>query len=381
MRNMLLVMLNTLRVTFRKKFAPVVYLVLPVGGVLLALVMMSGGQSKPITVGVVDESRGPLSSALVRSIDSWGNYRTTPVEAARLNALLVNGKLDCGLVIPAGFDRGALEGAVPPLRLVSIKGQAVTAWLQSFLSQFSAGLSELAAASGGNAARFQALVSGALSSGSRLDVQPLPDSSRGKNVTLTSMGFLIMFIMLGTGLTSQLVLTEKRNRTYQRVCSAPVLPREYIAGNGAAGLLIVVAQIVAVIVLLRAVLHVQTFVPDLLLFAVLFCFGLVSVALGLVISSFARSSEIANTLSTLILTPSCMLAGCFWPISLMPAFVRRIALFLPQRWVLDSVQRAQGGAGLAGIAPDLAVLLAFAVALVVVAIYGFRRAESTAEFA
>ncbi|MNO05271.1 hypothetical protein D3C81_2265920 [compost metagenome] len=64
----------------------------------------------------------------------------------------------------------------------------------------------------------------------------------------------------------------------------------------------------------------------------------------------------------------------------MPEPIRRIADFLPQNWVLQSITSLQAGDSLSGIGFNLAVLLAFAAVFFLVASYRFGRSNDTRNF-
>lgn len=379
MRTVLIVLANTIRVTFRRRSSLVVYFLLPIGGVILAVAIMSVAATRPIRIGVINEDGGPYAADLAASLATWGNYRTTAVDRARLDSEITAGKIDCGLIIPPGYSTGVPEGHIEKVTLVSLKGQAVTAALSGLIDQYSAGLVELARASGGDAARFAVLYSEARRKAAGLVEVGLPDQGHTKGATLVSIGYFVMFVMLGAGITSQLILAEKRSRTYYRICSAPVQPRHYLAGNGAAGLLIIAGQIIVVLAVMR-LFGITTHVPPFLLGAILLLFGVVAVALGMLVAAYSSSTGVAVGLSTLVVTPSCMLSGCFWSISFMPPFMQKLALFMPQRWVLDSVTRLQQGGGAGSVALNLLVLAAFAATFFLVAVYGFSRREESGQF-
>lgn len=379
MRTVLIVLANTIRVTFRRRSSFIVYLLLPVGGVILAVGIMSSSAAQPLRVGIIDEDGGAYAVDLVASIASWGDYTTETIGRAALDSEITSGKLDCGLIIPPGYSAGLPAGRIKKVTLVSVKGQAVTAALSGLIEQYSAGLAELARASAGNPTRFSALYAQARSKGATLTEVKVPDRRSTKGAALVSIGYFVLFVMLGAGITSQFILTEKRSRTYYRICSAPVRPRHYLAGNGGAALLIIAAQIVVVLTAMH-LFGLTTHVPELLLAALLLLFGVVAVALGMLIAAFASSTGVAVGLSTLIITPSCMLSGCFWSISFMPPFMQKLALFMPQRWVLDGVTRLQQGEGPGSVAMNILVLAAFAAALFLVAVYGFSRREESGQF-
>lgn len=64
----------------------------------------------------------------------------------------------------------------------------------------------------------------------------------------------------------------------------------------------------------------------------------------------------------------------------MPVSMQKIAFFVPQRWALDAVQKLQSGLGFEGIMMNLAILLAFSAALLLVAIYRFARTGNIQKF-
>lgn len=109
-------------------------------------------------------------------------------------------------------------------------------------------------------------------------------------------------------------------------------------------------------------------------------YALVSVSLSLAIESFAKSSGAASAMQNLIVTPTCLIAGCFFPISVMPEQMQRVADFLPQRWVLQAIDKLQSGSGLTDIGLNFLILLAFAAVFFLIAVYKFGRSNDTRNF-
>ena len=75
-----------------------------------------------------------------------------------------------------------------------------------------------------------------------------------------------------------------------------------------------------------------------------------------------------------------MIAGCFWPVQLMPAFLQRLAQFFPQWRVLDAVQKLQEEGGMSAIASNLLVIMGYALVLFLVAGYRFSRTREAGVF-
>ena len=120
----------------------------------------------------------------------------------------------------------------------------------------------LARASGGQKEVFDRLYEGYRGQALRLETARVDDQAKDRSITLTSLGFLIMFVMIGTGNTAEIILRDKRNRTYYRICSAPVKPREYVLSNAVTNIVIVLVQICASIVMMRWVFKINIYVAD-----------------------------------------------------------------------------------------------------------------------
>ncbi|MBK9435856.1 MAG: ABC transporter permease [Micrococcales bacterium] len=73
-----------------------------------------------------------------------------------------------------------------------------------------------------------------------------------------------------------------------------------------------------------------------------------------------------------------MLGGTMWPLSVVGPLMARIGHLTPQAWAMDAWnQIINDGAGLAGIATELAVLTGFAVALSALAVWALGRHART----
>ena len=48
-------------------------------------------------------------------------------------------------------------------------------------------------------------------------------------------------------------------------------------------------------------------------------------------------------INSMIVTPTCMLGGCFWPLAIMPEFMQKIANLHPAKWAIEAVEIAATG--------------------------------------
>ncbi len=380
MRNTFLIALNILKLTFRKKGNIIVYLVLPVAITSIIMVISGSGASKPLNIGIVDMDRSIISQDLVKAVDNKDNFKTIEVSGDKINAMVTEHKVDCIIKIPNNFAKEIYSGNNANIELISIRGEDVTSWIENFVNFYVGGLKDISKASEGKKEAFDKMYAGYKDNSIKLKNEKLKDSAFGKSLTQSSMGFLIMFVLFGTGITSSYILREKKMRTFFRICSAPVKSKDYILSNIIANLTIVAVQIILVLFVITKILKVNIFIPKIQLFVILLCFGLVAIGIGLVVVAFSKTSNQVGTANTLIVTPTCMLGGCFWPADLMPPWLQRVGDFMPQTWALDSIKKLQSGSSFIDILPQLGILLAFAVAFFLIAVYKFNRRDDSRNF-
>ncbi|NLX71583.1 MAG: ABC transporter permease [Clostridiales bacterium] len=380
MRTIYLLVLNTLKVTFRKKSNYIVYFALPILGLVMSMTMHAGTGTNKLSIGIINMDNGILSNDIINSLSKTESFEVVQIDSDSIDELLMDDKLSCAVIFPKNLLEGFLSGNPKKIEIVSVRGKETTIWLENYIKLYTDNIYMLARASGGKRAVFDKLYEGYKNQKVHLEIAKVDDQANDKSIVFTSLGFLIMFVMIGTGNTAEIILKDKRNRTYFRICSAPVKPGEYVLSNAITNIIIVLIQICLLIFIMRWVFKINTYVPDWQMVVILGCFGLVAISIGMMIVALARSSYEAGVASTLVITPSCMLAGCFWPVEYMPAIMQKISYFIPQRWALDAVQALQRGAVFHDVAGNLVVLMAFAAVFFVLSAYRFSTTDDVSRF-
>ncbi|MBA2563960.1 MAG: ABC transporter permease [Gemmatimonadetes bacterium] len=153
-------------------------------------------------------------------------------------------------------------------------------------------------------------------------------------------GTMVMFtllVMLTSG--AILLVIERQQGLLRRLASAP-LPRGGIvlgkwAGRMALGLVQIAFAMLAGTLLFR-----MRWGPDLtMLLLVLVAWAALAAALGLLLGNLARSEGQATAVGVLASNVLAALGGCWWPIEITPAWMQRLALFLPTGITMDALHR------------------------------------------
>jgi ABC-2 type transport system permease protein len=275
------------------------------------------------------------------------------VEKADENALregLVaqNGK--AGILIPAGFTSALLAGEEPQISVYELKTNETSVMIKLKASAIADEMRNTAtiigAANEGSSdddAQFATVMQRAEqhSIGSiRTDYNLYPREGLGVVTGLT-----LMFLMSLVTSSVSLIMDDRKGRTMMRMFSAPVRSYEIAIGNFLGSFMVGLIQIVVVLALGRWVLHYDYEVPIYLYFLVLAAFMLVSMGIASTVAGLIRNPNNAGMLNSLIITPTCMLGGCFWPLSIMPDYMQKAANFVPQKWAIQAIDIAATGGG------------------------------------
>jgi len=174
------------------------------------------------------------------------------------------------------------------------------------------------------------------------------------------ISFAIM--MVTTMITIILFVNERRNGTLQRLLASPASESEIVVGYALAFAVIGVIQ--SIVVLVAAILLFNiTIVGNIFLALVvilLLAFG--HQGLGILLSAGAKNELQAIQFIPLILFPSILLAGLFWPIESIPSYLQPLSYVIPLRYGIDAERSIMlRGWGVGEIWVDIVILVLFAV--------------------
>ncbi|AWX54303.1 ABC transporter permease [Brevibacillus brevis] len=381
MNEMLWLIRKTLMETFRSKKSWFTYLGLPILGVLLSLTLYSNAGSGTIHVGIINQDGDQvITQDTIRFLERLNHIKVTVIDEQMMREQIVSGELDSGIVFESGYAASVRKGAPAHLNIVSVKGEQVTAYMKAMLYSYIGNLAAIGKATQTDEAKFTKLYTAYHEQSYKLHTVTLQDTSNVTRMTNQSIGFLIMFMMFSAVNMSEIILKEKENRTFLRLLSSPMSARSYVFSNILVSMFILLLQIIVTLLVMKNVFAIDAGVSYGQMMLPLFVFALGAIALSLMTVAFAKSRAGAGAISNLIIVPSCLLAGCFFPMEIMPDTVRKISTFLPQHWLLDTVNKLQQGYSLGSLYLNMAILLAFATVFALIAIYRFGRNNDSRQF-
>ncbi|OIB02363.1 ABC transporter permease [Paenibacillus sp. LC231] len=381
MKDMLWLIRKTILTSLKDYKNLLLVIALPIVGILLSTLIYKGSGDTSVTLGIVNHDiEQKVTQDTIDFVAQLEHTEASVIRESEADDLVVSGELDAVLIFPEGFAKGVIQGTPEPVRIESIKGAQVTGYVKSYLNAYVQNISSMGVIAGGDAAAFNELYSGYRSSTFQLSTTTVADQSVNHDMTNRTIGYLVVFMLFSAVNLSALTIRDRENRTYYRLLSSPITARSYVFSNAIVNIVLMMIQIAATLFVMTRFFHIEPGIPLWQMFLILSLFALVAVSLSQVIVAFSDSTMMANGIQTMVIMPTSLLAGCVFPLTVMPEAIQRIADFLPQYWLLDTFGKLQQGSSLTDIILNVAILLAFALALSLIATYKFGRNRDTQSY-
>jgi ABC-2 type transport system permease protein len=184
------------------------------------------------------------------------------------------------------------------------------------------------------------------------------------------MGSMFVMMTVFGGMTALVV--EKKQWTLQRIATMPVSRSQLLGGKILARFILGMLQYgVVFIVGIIASIH---FGDDFLaLILMMVSFTLAVTALSFAVGTRVRNEAQASGLSLLLAITLAPLGGAWWPMEIVPDFMRIIGHISPIAWAMDGYNAIIFESGdLQAVLLPMFVLLAIALLCFVIGIWRFR---------
>lgn len=220
----------------------------------------------------------------------------------------------------------------------------------------------------------RAVTSGMAAAAPQVDVEVLFNEGLDTPAVMVPgiAGMILVFV--GTVITSLGVVRERAAGTLEQLAVMPFRPRDVLAGK-IAPYFVVAAIDMVVVVVAGVVLFDVPFNGSAWLLALgSTLFLLVTLGIGLLVSSVSQNSGQAIQLALMTLLPQVLLSGLIFPLEAMAVGIRWIAYVLPLTYFIE-ISRAVmvRGAGLGAVAEPMLLLAALGTAVFGLALARSRR--------
>jgi len=313
-----------------------------------------------LPAGVVDyantqRARELVADAAASQVIDVTRHAASPVE---LETLLRQGKIAVGVFIPPDFERRAEEHTRPPAQLLVDGSDPTIEGIARQLAQMP--IADRSRPYAQTAPTFA------------IRTYYNPERRSAVQIVPALIGVILNLTMVL--FTAIAIVRERERGNLELLITTPVRTPELMVGKLAPYVFIGLVQ--ASLILLVGVWWFNVPVRGSLaaLYAAVSVFIAASLALGLVISTFAKTQFQAMQLSVFIYLPSILLSGFMFPFAGMPRIAQWIAEVFPLTHMLRLVRGILlRGARLTELMPEIYALSVFFAVMMLLAILRFRK--------
>lgn len=328
-----------------------------------------------LRLGVVDESRTAISRELVSAFSEGRSFQITDYykSGSELSLALSRGNLDAGLIIPSNFAKQQTKKIPAKVQLVLDAVNANTAGIAaSYAQRIIASFNERSTQ---NATSNLVSIESVVPKPSLTARIALLYNPGLRNSWFMLTGVLgILLVLNGSLVAASAMVKEKEAGTVEQLLMTPADSTE-----------IIIAKMAPLFILLSAdiwlALLIGWFVFDIPIrgsLFLLYCAGalcvLAGIGLGTFLATFSKSQQQAQLLSFFVNPPIALLSGATTPLEGMPDWLQSFTLINPVRHFATIARSILlKGAGIEVLYPNMLALLCFAVILVGISAWRFRK--------
>jgi ABC-2 type transport system permease protein len=377
---------SALRRIARDRLALFFIVLLPVVIILIIGLTFGDAASNRLPVGVVDEGAGPLGSELRTELAASPalDARAFP-DADALRKAVRRGVVAAGVVLPAGYDQALRAGGQAVVTFVVDQTRPAPAPVRSAVAAVVARQAAEVKAAGfaaetGGVPFDTALARARALAGDQAAVRVEATTVGGREDALptgfnyTAPANLVLFVFITSLAGAAGLIEARRLGVTRRLVATPTGTGTILFGEALSRFAVAILQGLIIFGVGWLVFGVDWGDPPAALLLVT-VFALVGTGVGMLLGAVLRNAEQATSIGPPVGIALGMLGGCMWPLAIVPEPMRVVGHLFPQAWAMDAfIALIAKDAGLAGITRQLAVLAAFAAALLVLATWRLRKA-------
>lgn len=385
MRNIVVIALHDLRLTFTDRGAVAWMLLLPVVFATFFGLVMGAGSSPAdaiASLAVVDLDGSVVSAALIEDLAGEGVSVTelTPEQRS------TNPDIVRTLVIPEGFGELVLAGEPQTLRLEKEPDTSAEAALVAqarIVAAIARTIGRLVVASADveDSAAIPADLFAAVDVPPDLVTVETRIAGRATQIpggfAQSIPGMTVMFVML-IALTygAASISAERISGNLRRLATAPVSHGEIVAGKIGGRFVISFFQI-TILVFVGLVAHwtIGIFIGDhpFQMWLVLLFFAAVVAPLGVTLGGWIKDPDLAASIGVILTMMMAAFGGCWWPLEVVSKPLKMVALVFPTGWAMRTLHGVISfGQTLGEMRTNLLALVAFGIVFGIVASRSLR---------
>lgn len=348
---------------FRDKRTVLILLGMPIVQIILFGFAITT-EIKDVKVAIFDPSKDEITQRIINKIEANEYLYITHITAkeAEIEPLFEEGKIDVAIIFSDQFGTRFRKTGDAAIQVITDgtdpnKASIVSGYITNILTDAQIEMS-------GQTKNTMTITP---------DVKLLynPGMKGAYNFVPGVMGLILMLIC--AMMTSISIVREKEMGTMEVLLVSPVKPLHVIFAKAVPYFVLSCINLGTILLLSVYVLGVPVAGDLFLLLLVSFLFILVSLAIGLLISTITQTQVAAMLVSGMgLMMPVMLLSGMIYPIESMPLPLQMISHFIPAKWYIIAVKKIMiEGLGFSFVVQEVSILLLMLFVLLTISLKKF----------
>ncbi|MEZ0536373.1 ABC transporter permease [Caldicellulosiruptoraceae bacterium PP1] len=326
--------------------------------ILIMLIMLLSFSKNQFRVGIVDEDNTKFTHIIKNEISKKANIILLDKDS--IKERLIETTIDYIVI----FDKGTTDKIITKkqanIEAYFVEGNtsymSIKGYIESLLDS-SLKISKISNTQGQFYNNLEKYLNGSIS----LESKTHNSSKKGVDRLLAALGFIVMSMLFLAANSTQLLLIDKFKKTTLRIFVSPISFKNFIIQNIISWYLILVIQVFLLFSLIYFIFFKEIGISLIKVNIVFLIFAFTSVSLGMFMTNISKDPRQAGILSSIIITPLCMLGGCYWPLEFMPSFLQKAAKFIPTSWIIKACKDALFGVNSSIFLKDIFIIILFSI--------------------
>lgn len=344
--NSLVIGWNVIKRLLQQKISLGFLVIFPILAGLFIVLMMGKTTGTEQIIGMVNKDTGNMGQEMVRYLDGLDNYEIIEIEEEEIEKKIIDEDFSVVVIIPDNYSNNIINKQNQTVKITTFRPSSSYLKLKEIINGY---LREIY--SGQSSINSNDNLTGAKG----LNISPITDQTR------TYLGFLLIMVMLFMGTGIGMILEDKKEKTFMRTFAAPVRKYEMALGNVLASFAIGLVQIIIYLTFTTYLFKVDWGTSMINIFIISLVYLIAAVGITIGISGFIKDNQRYGAVNTFTVIPVSLLGGCFFPVTMLPDSVQRIANFIPQKWAMEALEKLAAGKEFASININLLILLLFGI--------------------
>ncbi|WP_456394255.1 ABC transporter permease [Thermococcus sp.] len=317
-----------------------------------------GGHVQDVKIIVVNEDNGHMAADIIKNFDRGTFVIEENMNIKNAIESLKNGECWAVIYFPKNFTENIFHGKS------SIK---------VYLDRSNINIAETVM-SGVN----RALIKTLAENGARLPVRVQYTAVYGREAKFMDTflpGVVSLAVFLISTILSVLSFIGERNMgALDRALATPLREEEIVTGYSLAFGIVGVIQALIMLIIGIFGFNVRIAGNPVLAFFIVSLLAVVGVNLGMLLSNTAKSEAQAVQFVPMVVVPTFLLSGIFWPVEAIPKYLRPFSYILPPTYAVDALRSVIiRGWGIEKVWHDVAVLIFFGILFLGLAIFNMKK--------